>query len=258
MPTEQKTILIVEDEKSFRDLISSKLQNAGYNIIFSETSEDAVEKTKEFKPDLILIDIILPGIGGFETLEQIIREIGEENVPHVIVISDSGDDIEANKVLTLGIKDSIVKSDSAPDEILKKVNIYLGGGKTAENPFSKGGSQILAVEDDNFLRDLLSRKLGHENCDFIAAVDGETALKILETETPSIILLDLILPGIDGYEVLEKIKSNPKTKNIPVVILSNLGQESDIEKAKKLGADDFLIKANFSIDEVIGKIKKLV
>lgn len=118
--------------------------------------------------------------------------------------------------------------------------------------------KILAVEDDNFLRDLLSRKLGKENSEFITAIDGEEALKILETETPSIILLDLVLPGIDGFEVLKKIRENPRTKDIPVVILSNLGQDSDIEKAKSLGANDFLIKANFSIDEVIEKIKTLI
>ena len=127
-----------------------------------------------------------------------------------------------------------------------------------ENPLGVSGAKILAVEDDNFLRDLLARKLGHENAEFITAVDGENALKILETETPSIILLDLILPGMDGFEVLTKIKENPKTKDIPVVILSNLGQESDIQKAKQLGAAEFLVKANFSIDEVIGKIKEII
>ena len=71
-------------------------------------------------------------------------------------------------------------------------------------------------------------------------------------------MLDLILPGIDGFEVLTKIHENPDTKDVPVIVLSNLGQDSDIKRAKELGAADFLIKANFSIDEVIDRIKKLI
>jgi DNA-binding response OmpR family regulator len=126
------------------------------------------------------------------------------------------------------------------------------------DPLQAEGFKVLVVEDDNFLRDLLARKLGQENCQFTAAIDGENALKLMSENKPSIVLLDLILPGIDGFEVLSQIKQNESIKDVPVVILSNLGQESDIKRARELGADDFLVKANFSIDEVIAKIKELI
>ncbi len=117
---------------------------------------------------------------------------------------------------------------------------------------------VLIVEDDEFLRSLTAKRLEKENYAIEVAVDGENAISLLDTLKPSIILLDLLLPGKDGFEVLKKIRSTEAVKNVPVVIFSNLGQKEDIEKAKALGVEDFLIKANFTLDDVVGKINKLV
>lgn len=117
---------------------------------------------------------------------------------------------------------------------------------------------ILIVEDDEFLRSLTAKRLEKENYHIEVAVDGENAISVVEEINPNLILLDLLLPGKDGFEVLKKIRSTEATKGIPVIIFSNLGQKEDIEKAKALGVDDFLIKANFTLDDVVGKIKKLI
>ena len=118
--------------------------------------------------------------------------------------------------------------------------------------------KILVVEDDKFLRDLLSRKLQDEDLTIVAAVDGEEGAKKAEEEMPDLMLLDLILPGINGFDVLKKIKDNPKTSGIPVIVLSNLGQKEDVERALSLGAKDYLIKANFTLEEIFDKIKKYI
>jgi CheY-like chemotaxis protein len=86
-------------------------------------------------------------------------------------------------------------------------------------------------------------------------VDGEEALKRLETEKPDLVLLDLILPGIDGFEVLAKIKQDPSLTSIPVIILSNLGQKEDVDRGLKLGATDYLIKAYFTPKEIVEKVR---
>ena len=125
-----------------------------------------------------------------------------------------------------------------------------------ENDSSK--KTILIVEDDEFLRSLTAKRLEKENYHIEVAVDGENAISVIETIHPSLILLDLLLPGKDGFEVLKKIRSTDAPKALPVIIFSNLGQKEDIEKAKALGVDDFLIKANFTLDDVVGKIKKLI
>ena len=117
-------------------------------------------------------------------------------------------------------------------------------------------SKILIVEDDKFLRELISKKLTNENYQIVAAPTGEIGVKMAKEEKPDLILLDLILPGIDGFGVLTKIKDDPLTAPVAVIVLSNLGQREDIEKGLKLGAVDYLVKAHFTPNEIIEKVKQ--
>jgi DNA-binding response OmpR family regulator len=116
-------------------------------------------------------------------------------------------------------------------------------------------AKILIIEDDKFLRELIARKLIAENYEIVEAIDGEEGLKKIKEEKPDLVLLDLILPGIDGFEVLSKIKEDPALSSIPVIILSNLGQREDVERGLKLGAVDYLVKAHFTPNEIIEKVK---
>jgi len=119
-------------------------------------------------------------------------------------------------------------------------------------------AKILIVEDDRFLRELITQKLIREGYDTVEAVDGEDGIKKIKEEIPDLVLLDLILPGIDGFEVLTKAKEDPLTVNIPVIILSNLGQKDDVDRGIKLGAVDYMIKAHFTPGEIISKIKSIL
>ncbi len=114
---------------------------------------------------------------------------------------------------------------------------------------------ILIIEDDKFLRELIAQKLRKEGYEVSEAVNGEEGIKKVQEEKPDLVLLDLILPGIDGFEVLSKFRDDPGLAQIPVIILSNLGQKEDIERGIKLGAVDYLIKAHFTPKEIVDKIK---
>lgn len=118
--------------------------------------------------------------------------------------------------------------------------------------------KILIIEDDKFLRELIAQKILKEGYDIVETVDGEKGLEAAKKEKPDLILLDLILPGIDGFEVLSKVKEDPAVSEIPVIILSNLGQKDDIERALKIGATDYMIKAHFTPSEIILKIKGIL
>lgn len=122
----------------------------------------------------------------------------------------------------------------------------------------KKTTQVLIVEDDRFLRDLLQQKLTKEGFNTIAAVDGEEGLRMAKEKTPQLILLDLILPGVDGFEVLHKMKSDDTLRAIPVIVLSNLGQKEDMERAMSAGADDFMVKAHFTPTEIVSKVRELI
>lgn len=114
---------------------------------------------------------------------------------------------------------------------------------------------ILLVEDDPFLSDIYSTKLERVGYDVENAWDGQAVFKVLQQVTPDLILLDVVLPKMDGFEVLTKLKSDPETAKIPVIMLTNLGQKEDIERGFNLGAVDYLIKANFIPSEIIDKIQ---
>lgn len=119
--------------------------------------------------------------------------------------------------------------------------------------------KVFIVEDDEFLRSLNAKKLEDAGYAVSVAVDGVSAIQMIPAEKPNLIFLDLLLPGDkDGFDVLQEVKANPTTKDIPVIVFSNLGQTEDIEKAKSLGASDFLVKANFTLDDVVAKIQEIL
>src|SRR3989344_2535573 len=251
-----KKILVVEDDDVLGDIIVKKLRDEGYETTLARDGEDGLEQIKKIRPDLVLLDIILPKMSGYEILEALRASPELTNTP-VIILSNSGQPVEISRVLSLGVRDYLVKAEFSPAEVLTKVREQLDHASGGNVPLGKD-IRVLIVEDDNFLRDLLARKLGKEEYAIEHASDGETALEMLKKSTPSVILLDIILPGIDGFEVLRRVRAEESGKNIPVIVLSNLGQRDDIEKAKVAGADDYLIKSNFTIDEIARKIRTLV
>ncbi|MBI4118142.1 MAG: response regulator [Parcubacteria group bacterium] len=118
--------------------------------------------------------------------------------------------------------------------------------------------KILIVEDDLFLSDLLAKRLGKEGFHFAIKLDGETGLEEARKTHPNLILLDLLLPGMDGYEVLRQIKADPALKDTPVLIVSNLGQKDEVEKGMQLGAAGFLVKAHVDLDDIVAKIQQFL
>lgn len=118
--------------------------------------------------------------------------------------------------------------------------------------------KVLIVEDDDFLKSLAVTKLVKEGFEVTATGNIEEVTKALETTTPEIVLLDLLLPGTDGFGILKKIRENVNTAHVPVIIFSNLSEESDIKKAQELGANYFMVKSNFTLDELVAKIKEIV
>ena len=119
-------------------------------------------------------------------------------------------------------------------------------------------TKILIVEDDTFLAGMYVTKLGLEHFKTELAVDGKSALEKAKKFMPDLILLDVLLPKMNGFEVLKELKQAPETKLIPVILLTNLGQKSDVLKGLEAGAADYLIKAHFMPSEVVEKIKHIL
>ncbi len=264
-------ILIIEDEKPLIEVLSTKIKNDGYDVYTAEDGEDGLQKINTLKPDLILLDIIMPKMDGYDVLEKLNKD---GNKTPVIIISNSGQMVEIEKTKALGAVDHLIKTEFSPEDVVKKINFYLNNKDSEGKPAvqkvqltakedagaKKIGVKVLLVEDDAFLREICSKKLTKEGYTVFEAVDGQQAIDGAVDNKPDIILLDIILPGIDGFQILSAVRSNPdkKISAIPIVMLSNLGQEDDITKAMENGANDYLVKAHFTTEEIIGKIKSIL
>jgi len=122
---------------------------------------------------------------------------------------------------------------------------------------TEGARRILLAEDDRFLRRAAESRLRQGGFTVITAVDGEEALRIARAEQPDLVLLDLIMPKIQGFEVLKALKDDATTRHIPVIVLSNLGQESDVQRAMAQGAIAYVVKANLSLQGLAQKVAEV-
>ena len=118
--------------------------------------------------------------------------------------------------------------------------------------------KILLVEDEPLLSNLLKQRLEKEGMEVVQARDGQEALDFLRASKPDLIILDIILPKVSGFEVLQFLQSDPQLEKAPVIIASNLGQEADVNKGKTLGAVQYFIKAKMSIEDLVGEVKRAV
>lgn len=117
---------------------------------------------------------------------------------------------------------------------------------------------VLVIEDDAFLSQLLTNRLEKAGVSVLRAADGEEGLQSLKANKPDVALLDLILPKKSGFEVLEEVRADPALQNIPIIIVSNLGQESDISKSRELGAIEYFVKAKTSIDGLVERVQQIL
>lgn len=253
----EKILIVLEEDLFLGNVINEKIKKEGFETLFINNARIALSQMENFKPDLVILDISLKTISSFKVLEEKNARQDLRQIP-VITISPSGDVDEIRRVLDLGVRDYIVKSQFSADELVSKVKIQLvkTGKKDGKNFLE--GRKIMWVEDDQFLSDLIARKLSQQKSQLLFSRTGEEALKVLEQDQPDVILLDLLLPGISGFDVLKAVKSNNKLKDIPVIILSNFTQNNEIERTRAMGADRFLTKATVVLDDIVKEIQNVL
>lgn len=121
-----------------------------------------------------------------------------------------------------------------------------------------GGKKVLLIEDEEMLSEMYKTKFEGEGFKFFRARDGEEGIELAKCEKPDIILLDIIMPKMDGFAVLKQLKADGDSKKAKIILLTNLGQEEDVRKGRSMGAEDYLIKANFTPAQVVAKVRKVL
>jgi CheY-like chemotaxis protein len=252
-----KVLIVFEEDIFLGNVINQKIKEEGYQTLFITNAAVAIEQMKLFAPSTVVLDMELKSIDAFKLLEKKSRDEKVAGIP-VIVASAIGDIDEIKKVVELGVRDYIVKSQFNADELINKLNNVIPNKKRGGGSEFLKNKKVMWVEDDQFLSDLIARKFSQLHCKLLFTRTGEEALELLSKDQPDIILLDLLLPGISGFEVLEHIKSDKNLKRIPVIILSNFTQNNEMERTKAMGAERFLTKATVVLDDIVEEVKKVL
>jgi DNA-binding response OmpR family regulator len=256
--TPSKLILIAVSDTFLAESLAASAKEKGIRAVVVDNGNDALLKMKELHPDLLISDIVLSGMDGYDLLAAKSFDKNITKIP-VIVVSNMGLPVDMKRLPTVGIREYFIKTHIDPDEVIGKVCSILGFEPSDLSTVkTKKPVKILWAEDDRFLSDILSKKFLAHGYNILKANNGTEALAIAETETPDIIILDIIMPDINGFDVLQKLKMQEKFKKTPVIMLSNLSAPSDFEKSKKLGAVGFIVKAAVSLDEIVAQVEKLV
>ncbi|WP_320044435.1 response regulator [uncultured Desulfobacter sp.] len=267
----KKKILVVEDNVYNMKLVRSLIKLGGYDILEAESAEDGLALLEDNKPDLILMDIQLPGMDGLSATRQIkaIEEMKDIPVLALTAYAMKGD---KKRVIEAGCAGYITK----PIDTREFMNIIEGyiPGSPPEIPKSQAYSHneenqppieevtffkhnILIVDDDPLNVKLLKAKLTSDAFSTIEAYNGQECLDIVGKDPPDIILLDLMMPGIDGFEVTKILKANEKTKSIPIIHITALDSHEDKAKALAVGADEFLNKP-INTKELMMRVRSLL
>ncbi len=259
----KEKILVALNDTGLANSLVEELNKLDYSPNIVTVGGDVIARMKEFKPDLLVIDTVLPNKSGYDILNEKSFDRDITKIP-VIVVSNSGNPIQMKQIpSTPIIKDYIIKSHIEVKEIIIKIEKVFGREIKQENMENTktgvgSGKKVLWVEDDRLLSSILSKKFESTGHILLKANKADELFKILETETPDIIVLDLLLPETNGFEILQKVKMDEKFKNIPTIMLSNMSKQSDLDKAKMLGVNKFLVKAAVSLDEIIREVDLLL
>jgi CheY-like chemotaxis protein len=208
-----------------------------------------------------VIDANLKGADAYDILAKKQVEPMLVKIP-VLIISNESVPIHINRVPQDCQAEFLSALNLAPSEIAQRVSRRLAkaastGGSTASGQAVGAQKKILWVEDDKLIGTILSKKLTDSGFSLVHAKNGEEALESLKTTIPDGIVLDLVLPGMSGFDILQQIKKDGMLAKVPVMILSNLSKQSDMERAKSLGAQKFLVKASVSLDEIVKEVRGL-
>jgi two-component system cell cycle response regulator len=256
---ETSTILVVEDNALNLKLVRSLLSLGGYRVLEAEDAEKGIQMASIHLPDLILMDIQLPGIDGLEAT-RVIKETQEtRKIPVVALTSYAmpGDEIKAQEA---GCSGYITKPINTRT-FMESVRGYLNNAPSPEVRFEKDlfslKRRILIVDDDPLNVKLLASKMPPDQFETATAFSGQDALRLTLKDPPDLILLDIMMPEMNGYEVSHCLKTNPVTQDIPIILVTALDGADDKIKGFEAGADEFLNKPVNTI-ELLARINSLL
>ncbi len=257
-PSAVRRVLIVEDNEMNSDMLSRRLRRHGYEPVVAADGQAGLECARQESPDIILLDLTLPVIDGWEVARQLKRDPQTQAIP-IIALTAHAMTGDRDKAIEAGCDDYDTKPVDLPRLLSKMqallasspsvVSVAEGAAPTGTSTEATGGRSphglggtVLIVDDVAENRDLLARRVRREGCDVRTACNGEEALAILDRGGIDLVLLDIMMPVVNGYEVLERMKADTALRHVPVIVISATDELSSVVKCLEMGANDYLSK----------------
>ncbi|GEM_PF-5409037 len=237
-------VLVVDDDPTARDLMSRTLTKEGYRVVLAEDGDQGLEIAQRMKPDVITLDVLMPRVDGWTVLSNLKADERTENIP--VLMLTMGD--EKNLAYSLGASEFLTKPINR-DRLVNALDRV-----RCQEPICK----VLLVEDDPDARLITKGSLEKERWNVVEAVDGREGLRRLSEESPDIILLDLNMPNMDGFEFIETMRADPRWQDIPVVVLTARNLTNDDRQRLNGNVQRVLSKGGLDRNGLLREIRKAI
>jgi len=246
VPSEQRAerVLVVEDDAHAYDLIATALNSAGYLSVRARHGDEALRLAREARPIAVTLDLVLPGIDGWEVLKTLKSDAATRDIPVVIISRVDERDLG----VALGADDYFVKPVDR-DRLLNRVR------QLTTSDQSK--TRLLLIDDDTSLHELLDEELTRLGYTIESAFNGETGFAAAKANTPDVIILDLMMPGMSGFEVAGLLKDHPSTARIPILVLTSKEISADDRRELQSKVAACVQKGKSARDQLVAEIRRL-
>ena len=241
--SEQKTVLVVDDEPDVLTMISEYLSLEGYNVLTATSGEKALRLAQEHRPFAITLDVIMPEMDGWEVLQHLKENPGTKNIP-VIIVSVSDDQETGFALGAVGYVTKPVNRDLLVGEI-NRID-----GPTPHT--------IMIVDDNEIERKEMAGIIEEEGMKALVAEDGKGCIDMIQESLPDVLVLDLIMPEVDGFEVLDRVRSDPKTSNLPVIVVTAKDLTTEDKERLSGNVSSVLAKGDTTSKALLEELKKLL
>jgi len=238
------TVLAIDDERATHDLLERELSAKGYRVLHALGGREGLQLAREMRPDAIMLDVVMPELDGWAVLRELKADPALRDIP-VVLVTILGD---REMGYALGAADYLTKPIDT-DALLRALDRFMPAGRRAE---------VLIVDDDPATREMLRRTLAKGGWTVAEAADGREALGRLEHAAPAIVLLDLMMPGVDGFEVLEAMRREEAWRDIPVIVIT--AKDLDREELARLNgrAERVFQKGAYDRAELVGVVHRMI
>ena len=251
------TVLVADDDEEFCDLLKMFLESNSYKPLIVTNSQKVVETVKKEKPDLLLLDIMMPGKNGFQIMDELQDEAQTAEIPIIILSALRLNDYQEKGALT-GLPE-IISRELPKETVLNAIENCIGNNISPEireiNKTIK--PRVLIADDQTDLLFLMKETLEDSGFEVAVANDGKEALQVAFESHPDIAILDYNMPQKDGLTVAEELKNNPLFAHVPIIILTAFSEKKTKMKGLSMGIDDYLIKP-VDTDELIARIRMIL